>query len=325
MRKKIMNIKTFFGGLIAFMFIIGCAGVTVKQSVLQTRQNIPTEITTNMILDQTLIESDGAYAQTIKIKWFGTAAILIDLNGMKILFDPFITMNNKLYKPPIEEFAAADVIFVTHGHFDHIYDIPLILNEANTKAKVYCTATPRETLISKGVEKERIHTITAGDFLSLGAIEVRVLKGKHISFDMGLIIKTILNPRIFTYWSNLSWIAKENKNYDEAGETVIYDIIVFNKRILLMGSLNLEENIEYPKGVDLLILPFQGRSDLSTYAIPFIQRLEPKKVLLDHFDDSFPPISSSVDTLPFVKLMREKFPAIPVIYLNAGAEWIVDF
>jgi len=93
----------------------------------------------------------------------------------------------------------------------------------------------------------------------------------------------------------------------------------------LMGSLNLEENIEYPKGVDLLILPFQGRSDLSTYTIPLIQRLEPKKVLLDHFDDSFPPISSLVDTQPFVKLMREKFPGIPVIYLNAGEEWIVDF
>jgi L-ascorbate metabolism protein UlaG (beta-lactamase superfamily) len=262
--------------------------------------------------------------QTIKIKWFGTAAILIELNGMQILFDPFITMNNKLYKPSIEEFATADAILVTHGHFDHIYDIPSIINEANTKAKVYCTATPRETLISKGVEKERIHTITAGDFLSLGAIEVRVLKGKHIFINKGLLIKTILNPRIFTYWANFSWIAKENKNYDEAGETVIYDIMVFNKRILLMGSLNLDENIEYPKGVDLLILPFQGRSDLSTYAIPFIQRLEPKKVLLDHFDDSFPPISSSVDTRPFIKLMREKYPAIPVICLNAGAEWIVD-
>ncbi|MCL2196878.1 MAG: MBL fold metallo-hydrolase [Treponema sp.] len=312
-------------GLFSFMFINGCAGVPVKQSALQTKQNITTEITNNTILDQMLIETDGAYAQKIKIKWFGTAAILIELNGMKILFDPFVTMNNKLYKPPIDEFAAVDAIFVTHGHFDHIYDIPSILNEVNKKAKVYCTTTPRKTLISKGVEEERIHTITAGDFFNLGVIEIRVLKGKHISFNIGLIIKKILNPRIFTYWSNLSWIVKENKNYDEAGEIVVYDIIVFNKRILLMGSLNLDENIEYPKSADLLILPFQGRSDLNTYAIPFIQRLEPKKVLLDHFDDSFPPISSSVATLPFVKLMREKYPAIPVICLNAGKEWIVDF
>ena len=307
---------------ISLIFINGCTGVPVNQSALYPCQNIPAEITSNTIIDQTLIETA---TQEIKIKWFGTATILIEVNGMQILFDPFITINSNLYKPSIEEFALVDAIFVTHGHFDHIYNIPAIMNEVNKKAIVYCTKTPGEMLISNGVEKERIHIINGGDVINLGSFEVRVFKGKHISFDMGLIIKTIFNPRIFTYWSNLNWIIKENKNNKAAAETIVYEIIVQNNRILLMGSLNLEENIEYPKDVDLLILPFQGRSDLNTYAIPFIQRLKPKKVLLTHFDDSFPPISSSVDIQSFIEIMREEYPFIPVICIDAGTELMIYF
>jgi hypothetical protein len=56
--------------------------------------------------------------------------------------------------------------------------------------------------------------------------------------------------------------------------------------------------------------------------MPFIDRLQPKKVLLDHFDDAFPPISSNVKTGLFVSLMRQKYPGIPVICPQAGAGWI---
>jgi hypothetical protein len=89
-----------------------------------------------------------------------------------------------------------------------------------------------------------------------------------------------------------------------------------------MGSLNLDEDIEYPKSVDLFILPLQGRSGIGKYAIKFVERLKPKKILLDHFDDTFPPISSTVNTGRFISLMRQKYLDIPVIYPQASAEWI---
>ena len=177
-------------------------------------------------------------------------------------------------------------------------------------------------LVGKGVDETRIRQIKPGDRLGFGPFEVRVLKGKHIVFDKGLVIKTLFNPRVVTKRNNLRYLLKENRSCVEAGETVAYDIGAAGKRVLLLGSLNLDDNTEYPKGADLLVLPFQGRSDLSKYAMPFIERLEPKKVLLDHFDDSFPPISSSVKTAPFVQLMRQKHPGVPVICPGAGVEWI---
>jgi L-ascorbate metabolism protein UlaG (beta-lactamase superfamily) len=227
-----------------------------------------------------------------------------------------------VFKPSLDDLAAVENILVTHGHLDHIIDIPVIIKHGGNKAMVYCTETPHKVLTSKGLASERIQKIAPEDVLNIGAFEVRVLKGKHIPFNKGMILKTIFNPRILAYRSNIKFLSRENKVCVEAGETVVYDIYSAQKRVLLLGSLNLDEHTEYPENVDLLILPFQGRSDIGSYAISFIDRLCPKKVLLDHFDDTFPPISSSVDTRLFVKLMADKYPNIPVICTQAGNEWI---
>ena len=254
------------------------------------------------------------------MKWYGTAAILLEYEGTRLLFDPFLFCAINGCKPPIDEFSHIENILVTHGHFDHIADIPAILKQGTGTAMVYCTAKPRETLIAKGVDETRVQRITPGDHLRFGPFEVRVLKGKHIAFDIWLVIKTFFNARIVTNWNNLQYILRENRMCVEAGETVVYDISAADKRILLLGSLNLDDAVEYPQGADLLILPFQGRSDINKYAMSFIDRLRPKKVLLDHFNDTFPPISAHVETEFFIALMRRKYPDIPVICPRAYHE-----
>ena len=259
---------------------------------------------------------------SIKLKWYGTASILLEYDKTRLLFDPFLSLNAKCFKPPVNELSAVENILVTHGHLDHIVDIPAILKRGDGTATVYCTAKPREVLVSKGVEETRVRLIKPGDCLNFGPFEVRVLKGKHIVFNLGLVLKTFFNPRVFTNRNNLKYMLTENKICVEAGEMVVYNISVANKRILILGSLNLDDDTEYPEGADLLILPFQGRSDINKYAMPFIDRLQPKKVLLDHFDDTFPPISSNVKTGPFISLMQRNHPCIPVICPRPGVEWI---
>ncbi|MCL2764611.1 MAG: MBL fold metallo-hydrolase [Treponema sp.] len=261
----------------------------------------------------------------MRIKWYGTASIFLEKDGTQIIFDPFIPLNKKLFKPPVDELAAAAGIFVTHGHFDHIACIPSIIKSGSGKNTVYCTAKPQETLISMGVEKEKIQKIAPGDILSLDPFRISVLKGRHIIFDKWLIVKTLFNPRMLIYMNNFRRILKYTKTCDEAGETVVYEIKAGDKRILLLGSFNLDDDTEYPKGADLLILPFQGRSDICKYAIPFIERLKPKKLMLDHFDDAFPPVSSSVKYKRFLSSMKKMYPGIPVISPQAGPQWIDVF
>jgi L-ascorbate metabolism protein UlaG (beta-lactamase superfamily) len=299
MKKFIVNIIFLF--LLSVLFL-GCAS-TNKYNVKQ--------------IDIAGIEQ--APDINIKIKWYGTAMVQLEYDGTRLLFDPFITINNKLYKPFVYEFTSADAILVTHGHFDHIADIPDILEVTNSQTEVYCTQKPKETLISQGVDEGRINIIAPNDELKLDSFFIRVLKGKHIVYDNWLVFKTSLHPRNLFYMGNLFKMLKAAKDLDEAAnETVVFDISVENKRLLLLGSLNLDDDTEYPTGADLLILPLQGRSDIAKYAMNIIERLRPKKVLLDHFDDSFPPISSFVNPNPFITLMEEKFPDVPVIRLPYG-------
>ena len=258
----------------------------------------------------------------MKLKWYGTATILIEQDRTSLLFDPFLSLSKKKHSPSVDELSSIENILITHGHLDHIVHVPDIIKSGGRKATVYCTAKPREVLISKGIAENRIHEVKPGDVLRLAPFEVRVLKGKHVVFDRGLVIRTLLSPRILTNLSNARYLFKENKICLEAGETVVYSINALNKRILLFGSLNLDDHTDYPIGVDLLILPFQGRSDITKCAVSFIERLQPKKVLLDHFDDTFPPISSEVNTRRFMSLIRKNHPELPVFCPQAGAEWI---
>lgn len=38
----------------------------------------------------------------INITWYGTATILMEIDGTKLLFDPFFRMNKKLEQPKLE-------------------------------------------------------------------------------------------------------------------------------------------------------------------------------------------------------------------------------
>ncbi|MCR4951559.1 MAG: hypothetical protein K6A40_09585, partial [Solobacterium sp.] len=73
-----------------------------------------------------------------------------------------------------------------------------------------------------------------------------------------------------------------------------------------MGSMNLLDE-DYPEGADLLILPFQGRSDIDSFGEQIIRRLKPKTVLLDHYDDAFPPMSGTVETASFEALLKDRY------------------
>lgn len=97
-----------------------------------------------------------------------------------------------------------------------------------------------------------------------------------------------------------------NKAYDENGEILFYEITCGTLRLQIMGSLGLDADTAYPTGADWLILPFQGRSDLTEYAMPLVERLAPRGILLDHYDDAFPPMSATVDTAGFVTAAEKR-------------------
>ena len=252
----------------------------------------------------------------MKITWYGTASLLIDAEGDRILIDPFLTLRGAKSQPSLEDYTSADSILVTHGHVDHLGSISKILEYSD--ATVHCGGIAAQTLEKQKADSDQIVIVHPGDVLSFGKIKVTVLKGKHIRFDAEIIRKTFLHPRILRYFPNFVKLTYRNLFYREAGETYIYQIDVCNKKILILGSLGLDEDTEYPEYVDMLVLPYQGASDLVKPAVAIIEKIKPRTVLLDHFDDAFPPISRHIDTKPLKKALTERYPELPVVKPTAG-------
>jgi L-ascorbate metabolism protein UlaG (beta-lactamase superfamily) len=255
--------------------------------------------------------------QIMEIKWFGTAAVSYSQNKKTIIFDPFCGWNKKLSCPTPVELAAQGNIFITHGHFDHLLDVPAIL--AKGMASVHCSKTAAQILIRQGVPLQRISIVEPGKNISDVPFNIVVLAGRHIVFDWKLILKTIFNIRMIRHFGSLVRILNLANEFKE-GQTLIYLIEVAGKTILHMGSLNLDDQETYPQGVDILALPYQGRSELADYALSIVAKIQPKTIYLHHFDDSFPPISSTVETGKFRQILARDFPEIKLIVPERGKE-----
>ena len=254
----------------------------------------------------------------MEISWYGTAALCMSHAGHKILFDPFVSRNPHSPRISVPELAQMGDIFITHGHFDHTLDVPEVA--ALGKSKVYCSAETARQLIKRGAPAQQVVAISPGDIINNGPFTIRVLKGQHIKFDLKLIFQTLFNRRLVNHFREFVNIIRTLRNCPQ-GQVLIYEISWENTRVLHLGSLSLCADEEYPQGASVLCVPFQGRSDLPTFTLPFIEKLKPHSIFLHHFDDTFPPISSQVDCAAFAALVRRLYPEMTVIIPEFGVSY----
>ncbi len=239
----------------------------------------------------------------MKITWTTTASLLIESEGCVLAFDPFMEMPlDKPYDEPgrpelADLYRKADRVYISHGHFDHIYHFQNIYKGTDTP--IYGTAAPLVSLERDGLDPEQLHLIEPGFKDTFGPFGISVFQGRHCKFDLPIVIKTLTDRRTLTNLKRLREIQALRKLYEEEGEMLFYELTCEGKRIQIMGSMGMDPETEYPEGADLLIMALQGRSDQDKYAMQFVEKLKPKKIMLYHIDDSFPPMSGDVDTLGF--------------------------
>ena len=229
----------------------------------------------------------------VTLTWYGTYSIKLEYGKNKILFDPFIRYDKKGDDDFKKNFYGVNNIFITHGHIDHTMDLVKLYNDKNVK--IHVTNSPYKRLLKDGLSKNKLRKINYNDNIKIDNINVKVIKGKHIKFDLKLILNTLFNKNVIKYFKNLCILAKNNFKCKEAGETVSYYVNINNLSLLFMGSMALDENTSYPQNIDYLILAYQGRSDLDKKINNVLNVIKPKNLIVAHFDDSFPPVSKKVD------------------------------
>lgn len=250
----------------------------------------------------------------MKVTWLGTAGIRIEAAGEKVLFDPFVQLIGGENPNSIDDFYRDSAICITHGHLDHLMEVPEFLEaEGAAEATVFCGSVAAKTLAGLVEDTGNVVEVKPGTAFRLGDMHFLVWEGRHARPGMKMRIQKLFSVRTVKYFRNLLALAYLHPKFPEGGQTLIYEVQAEGKKVLVMGSLGLLEGVSYPTGADLLVLPYQGSKNLEEDAMAVVERLMPKRILLDHFDDAFPPVSDTVDTRGFKRRMDAVHPEIQVV------------
>lgn len=256
----------------------------------------------------------------MKVSWYGTASFAISDGKTRILFDPYLRPNKKLPEIRMDDFSGSDAILLTHGHIDHTMDVPKVMRTYKN-LPIYCTKTPTETLKKFGIPGERINTIAPDDIITIGDFKIRVIRSKHVVFDLGFILLAI--PRFAVMLHKAVPYFIKSCSYPEAEETVMYEIENGGKKVLISGSFGTVDDAEYTQEPDMFIFPFNGSMTVDKLGTAFMKKIQPKEVCLSHFDNSFPPFTGNMNTEKLRKLVTGELPDVKFIVPEERVEYEV--
>lgn len=228
------------------------------------------------------------------VKWLGHAAFQITSEkGIVVLVDPWITGNPSC---PIakEDIKRADLILVTHDHFDHVgTDIPDLVKA--TGATVIAQPELANALKEAGVGEENIifgMGMNIGGQVEAAGIKVTMTHAHHSSTagdPVGYII-----------------ILEDGKTIYHAGDTGIF------AGMELLGKLYNIDLALIPIGSVFVMDPLQAAFSLTL--------LKPKKAVPMHYK-TFPILVQ--DPGEFINLAGEKAPGVKVLAINPGGEVLI--
>ncbi len=233
----------------------------------------------------------------VRITYLGTNGYLLESRDDVVLVDPYlsrypisrIALGAKIGsdEPRVNHALAAarvpdkvDAIVVTHGHFDHLLDVPEL--QRRYGGKVIASPTSCHLVAAHGGERGQLLPSLPGDHHRVGGVQVSVLPATHdlvfgrVPYDGELKAppeQVPLRPKGWVCGVPLSFVI-------ELGGQRIY-----------VDSGGMPENLPGDEaiGVDLAILgvALPGSRDRFVAAV---EKLHPRYVLPSHQDNFFIPL-----------------------------------
>lgn len=242
----------------------------------------------------------------IRLRWLGTAGFRVEHPGGVFLIDPFLSRNNE--SRPVLDLSPADLadarcIFVSHGHFDHLADVPEIARLSG--ARVFCSSVAADTLSKKGVDPGQVTVLSGQERTVLEGFEVRVTPTSHIRFDLPLVARTL--PKALP---RLPGLLPEVSGWP-AGPVLVYTFDFDGFRMVHAGSLGLQAGdplVSDIRGADVFLPTLQGHSYICRRAAELTADVRPRAVIPQHHDDFYPPISRAVNLEPLRAMVRQLLP-----------------
>jgi L-ascorbate metabolism protein UlaG (beta-lactamase superfamily) len=244
----------------------------------------------------------------------GTAAWEISDDSNVILIDPYVSRINgppppgvPPYKPmsgdsrpiygwdsvPKRDTAAiashipkADLILVTHAHYDHILDVPEIALRMGSL--VIGHESTQNILRAYGVPEEQLLTVRGGEDYDFGRFSVNVIPSIHSALDHKHYYSSAIAPAGMRAPLTLRQMHPE-------GGTLAYLVRLNGRQILAFGSMNyIEREIQGLEPDVLIAGAGSSRKEIYNYSGRLMRSLHfPALVLPTHWDNFLAPFSAS--------------------------------
>lgn len=242
----------------------------------------------------------------MKIKWYGTASLLLESGGTRLLIDPYLKQYNPFLPPlSIEEARSADAILITHPHLDHFADLD-VFSEGIDVYTLPCGIANAE---KNGMSTNSFRPVAADEEIKIGSFTVHTYRSRHCVFDAETVLRVLFAPRTWKRAKDAVALLRCSRRFRIGkGEILAFRIADGEKSVMILGSAGMDKTERYPGGDDLLVFPYQGRGRMHRYMVPFLKAFRPKAVMADHFDDAFPPLTHRESMKKFIPTVKKILP-----------------